>query len=152
LTIYNASGPIVLDDIRALQFNDSNYTYYPEGRFSMTSSQNFTVKNSIINNPVDINTPSNCMDAAFQMSANRYVTLTNIYLYQMGLNPIYSDSAVTTGMTTWNTDDVNCLNTEPPSPTTGWDGSGIGPGASSNWDQGYGSLHFTMNNNVFYAT
>jgi hypothetical protein len=151
LTYYRSNGPGVVDDIRVLQFNDPNYTYFPEGRFSMTESQNITLKNSIINNPLDIRHSGYCMPDAFQMSANRAIIITNIYMYQMGLNPIYSDSSSMTGSVTWNQDDANCANTEQPSPTTGWDGSGIGPGATSTWDQGNGSYHFTVNNNLFVA-
>jgi hypothetical protein len=151
LTYYNAAGPGVLDDIRVLQFNDPDYTYSPEGRVSMTSSQNITVKNSTINNPINIRNTAYCMADAFQMSANRFITITNVYLYQMGLNPIYSDNSTIIGVTTWNQNDANCANTEAPSPTTGWDGNGIGPGATSNFDQGSGSYHFTMSNNLFAA-
>ncbi len=151
LPTYEANtGPGVMDDVRALQMADSSYGPSSEGRISMDKAQSITVKNSIINTPIDIRNPSRCMNAAFQMSAVNGFTLSNSYLYHLTLNSIFVENLVMTGSVMFMQDDV-CSDGVLPSPAAGPEGTGIGPGATSQFDSGEGSYHFTMNNNLFLS-
>jgi hypothetical protein len=154
LPTYNGNtGPGVLDDVRALQMADPTYGPSSEGRISMNIAQSVTVRNSIINNPLDNRLNGNCMNAAFQMSSVKGITLTNLYLYQLTLNPIYTDTLNMNGVVVFAQDDSNCVTTIQPFPTMGWSGTGLGPGAtsSSGFGQGDGVYHFNVSNNVFFT-
>jgi hypothetical protein len=147
LNFYGASGPTTVSDIRVLAF--ANGSVSQEVQFFAGYSNNITVQNSTINAPVDVSNPGYYAGTGgLQTGESNYVTVQNTYFWEAGLNPIASNNVVMTSDTMFLGTDGSG-NRYNQSPSQGWAGCGIGPGAGCVLGGTNGSYYYTVSNSYF---
>jgi hypothetical protein len=146
LAFHQAAGPVIVNDIRSLQFGDNSVTYGGETQFSVEQTNNATVQNSIVAQPIQLTQPTFCSASSLQATVGNGLTINNVYFYQSNFNPIAFDNVVYTGNVLQNQDDSFCKSSE--FSGTGPAGGAIGASAPANGTKA-GNFHYSFTNSYF---